>query len=136
MGGDAQPLRQLFDLTQLLGLGHSIRRDIAHRDVAALGHQLARQFAAHARAAPGDDRDLSGKILHGRSLTFPVPLKLPSVSSFVQTRTKGNAAEALATEASLSKRRDGVWFGDRGRRNCTATQKILNHSVRTVTRTR
>jgi hypothetical protein len=32
---------------------------------------LARQFAAHARAAPGDDSDLSGKILHERALTFP-----------------------------------------------------------------
>jgi hypothetical protein len=34
--------------------------------------QLARELAAHARAAPGDNSDLSGKILHGRSLTFPL----------------------------------------------------------------
>ena len=65
MGGDAQALRQPFDLAKPLGLRHRLGGDIAHRDVAALGDQLARELAAHARAAPGDDRDLSGKILHG-----------------------------------------------------------------------
>ena len=71
-GGDAQALRQPFHLAQPLGLGHGVGGDIAHRDIAALGNQLARQLAPHARAAPGDDSDLSGKILHGRSLSFPV----------------------------------------------------------------
>ena len=44
---------------------HRVRGDVAHRDIAALGDQLTREFAAHARAAPGDNGDLSGKILHG-----------------------------------------------------------------------
>jgi hypothetical protein len=65
VGGDAQALRQLFHLAQPLGFRHRARRYIAHRDIAALGDQLAREFAAHARAAPGDDSDLSGKIFHG-----------------------------------------------------------------------
>src|SRR5216683_2708164 len=65
MGGDAQALRQLFQLAKPLGFRHRSCRDIAHRDIAALGDELAREFAAHARAAPGDNGDLSGKILHG-----------------------------------------------------------------------
>jgi hypothetical protein len=65
VGGDAQPLRQLFRLAQPLGLGHRLHRDVAHRDIAALGHQLARELAAHARAASGDHGKFSGKILHG-----------------------------------------------------------------------
>lgn len=64
VGGDAQPLRQPFDLAQPLGLGHRFRRDVAHRDVAAFGNQLARQLPAHPRAAPGDNGNLSSKILH------------------------------------------------------------------------
>ena len=72
MGGDAQALRQPFDLAKPPGFRHRIGGDIAHRDIAALGDQLAREFAAHARAASGDDGDLSGKILHGGSLTFPL----------------------------------------------------------------
>src|SRR5216684_1676983 len=65
MGGDAQALRHLFQLAKLLGFRHRICRNIAHRDIAALGDELARELAAHARAAPGDNGDLSGKILHG-----------------------------------------------------------------------
>ena len=64
MRGDAQPLRQLFRLAHTPGIGHRFHRDIAHRDVAAFGHELAREFAAHARAASGDHGKLSGKILH------------------------------------------------------------------------
>jgi hypothetical protein len=65
MGGDAKPLRQLFDLAEPPGFRHRLGRDVAHRDIAAFGDELARKLAAHARAAPGDDGDLSGKILHG-----------------------------------------------------------------------
>ncbi len=64
MGGDAQALRQLFRLAQPLGLGHRLHRNVAHRDIAAFGDELAREFAAHARAASGDHGKLSGKILH------------------------------------------------------------------------
>ena len=39
--------------------------DVAHRDIAALGHELAHQLAPHARAAAGDDRDPAREILHG-----------------------------------------------------------------------
>ena len=74
MRGDAQALRQPFDLTKPFCFGHRVGRDVAHRDIAALGDELAREFATHARAAPGDDSDLSGKILHGGSLTFPLQL--------------------------------------------------------------
>jgi exodeoxyribonuclease-3 len=83
MGGDAQALRQFFHLAQPPGFRHSTCRDIAHRDVAALGDQLPRKLAAHARAASGDDSDLSGKILHGETLTFfGVGGLSASVSSF------------------------------------------------------
>jgi hypothetical protein len=65
MGRDALALRQLFELAQLLGLGHRGFRDVAHRDIAALGDELPRELASHSRAAAGDDGDLSCKILHG-----------------------------------------------------------------------
>ena len=68
MGGDAQPLRQLLDFAEPLGFRHRLGRDVAHRDVAAFGDELARELAAHARAASGDDGDFSGKILHGNPL--------------------------------------------------------------------
>jgi hypothetical protein len=42
----------------------SLRRDVAHRDVAAFGDHLARQFAADTHAVAGNDGNLSGKILH------------------------------------------------------------------------
>ncbi|MGY4428442.1 hypothetical protein ACVWWO_000919 [Bradyrhizobium sp. F1.13.1] len=65
MGRDAQALRQLLDLAQPPGLGHRGFRDVAHRDIAALGDELPRKLASHSRAAAGDDGDLSCKILHG-----------------------------------------------------------------------
>src|SRR5262249_36038819 len=68
MGGDAQPLRQPFELAQPLGLGHRGGRHAAHGDVAALGHELARELAAHAGAASGDDRNSAGEILHATLL--------------------------------------------------------------------
>ena len=71
VGGDAQPLRQLFGLAEPLGLRHGVRRYIAHRDIAALGHELAREFAPHPRTASGDDGNLSSKILHRTSFSFP-----------------------------------------------------------------
>ena len=37
-----------------------------------MGDQLARQLPPHARASPGDDGNLSGKILHGD----PAPFRL------------------------------------------------------------
>ena len=64
MRGDAKALRQLFRLAQPLGLGHRLQGNVAHRDIAAFGHELAREFAAHARAASGDHGKLSGKVLH------------------------------------------------------------------------
>ena len=62
--GDPKALRQALDLAQPLGLGHRRRRDVAHGDVAALGDQLAGEFAAHARAAAGDDGNPPCDILH------------------------------------------------------------------------
>ena len=70
MGGDAQPLRQSLLFAKPLGFRHRLGRDVAHGDIAALGDELARQLAAHARAASGDDGDLSGKILHGPPSTM------------------------------------------------------------------
>src|ERR1700761_268381 len=69
MRGDAQALRQLFKFAKPFGFRHRVSGDIAHCDIAALGDQLAREFAAHARAAPGDDSYFSGKFLHG-SISF------------------------------------------------------------------
>ena len=62
VGGNACALPLLS--TEPLRLGHGLRGDIAHGDIAALGNQLARQFAAHAGAATGNDRKPAGKILH------------------------------------------------------------------------
>jgi hypothetical protein len=70
MRGDAQALRQPFHLAKPLGFRHGAFGDVAHRHIAALGDQLAREFAAHARAAPGDDGDFSGKIFHERCRPF------------------------------------------------------------------
>src|SRR2546429_7606473 len=69
MGGDAQPLRQSLLFAKPLGFRHRLGRDVAHGDIAALGDELARQLAAHARAASGDDGDISGKIDHGTTST-------------------------------------------------------------------
>jgi len=70
--GDAQALRQLLDLAKPLGLGHRRGGYVAHRDIAACGDQLARQLAAHAGASTGNNSRLSCKILHGKTLAFPI----------------------------------------------------------------
>ncbi len=80
VSGDAQPLRQPFDLAKPFCLRHRLSRNIAHRDIAALGDQLARELAPHAGAAPGDDRDLSGKILHGIADLSKIVRRLPSIT--------------------------------------------------------
>src|SRR5450631_4350805 len=101
MGGDAQALWQPLDLTKTLGLRHRIRRNIAHRDVAALGDKLARQFAAHACAAPGNDRNLSGKILHGVRSPFCSPVSdRPPVSMFTWQRAATQAASYVLAAGS------------------------------------
>ena len=64
MGGDAEALRQGIDLAQALGFCHRRGRDVADRDVAAFGHQLAGELAAHARAAARDHGNPAGQILH------------------------------------------------------------------------
>ncbi len=64
MGGEAQALRQPRRFAQTPGFRDPRRREIAHRDVAALGGELAHQLASHAGAAAGDGRDPAGKILH------------------------------------------------------------------------
>ncbi|MGY4217385.1 hypothetical protein ACVMFB_003884 [Bradyrhizobium sp. USDA 4522] len=76
VGRDAQALRQLLDLAEPLGLGHRLGRDVAHRDIAALGNELPCQLAPHARAATGDDGNLSGEILHVRSVPSLIFLAL------------------------------------------------------------
>jgi hypothetical protein len=64
MRRDPQALRQGFGLAQPPRLGHVGCRNVAHRDIAAFGDKLPRQFAAHAGAAAGDDRDSASKIFH------------------------------------------------------------------------
>ena len=44
---------------------HVLARHVADRDVAALGGELLRELAAHARAAARDDGDLAREALHG-----------------------------------------------------------------------
>ncbi len=61
MGGDAHDLGDAVGGGQRDGLGHVRGRDVAHGHVAALGHQLAGELAAHAGAAAGDDRRLPWK---------------------------------------------------------------------------
>ena len=64
VGGYSRGMRQRLGLAQALGLGHRLRRNIAHGDAAALGHQLPRKLPPHAGAAAGDDGDPSCEILH------------------------------------------------------------------------
>ena len=68
MGGEAKALRQAGCVAEGDGLGHGAGGDIAERDVAALGDQLAHQFAPHAGAAAGDDGRFAREILHCASL--------------------------------------------------------------------
>jgi hypothetical protein len=53
---------------QFPGLGQGVDVDVAGGDRASLGGELADQFAPHARAATGDNRDLPGKRVHPPTL--------------------------------------------------------------------
>src|SRR5215469_10170040 len=64
MRRDTQALRQPRRLAQPPGFRHPLRRDIAHRDIAGLGGQLAYELSPHSRTAPCDDRDPAREILH------------------------------------------------------------------------
>ena len=46
------------------GFGHVLGRHVAHRDMASLGTELARQLSAHARATAGDDCDPALEVFH------------------------------------------------------------------------
>ena len=61
---DTQALRQALLLAEPLGLGHACCRDVAQGHAATFGHELAHQFATHARAAAGDHSQPSCQILH------------------------------------------------------------------------
>jgi hypothetical protein len=65
--GDAQALRQPRRFAEPRCFCHSLRKDIAHSDIAALGHQLANELSAHTRTATGDDCDPACEIPHTRS---------------------------------------------------------------------
>jgi hypothetical protein len=64
MRRDTQPLRQPRRLAEPPRFCHSRRRDIAHRDIASLGDELADELPPHARAAAGHHRDPAREILH------------------------------------------------------------------------
>ena len=64
MRGDALALIEPGCLAEPLGLGHRATRHVTQRDAAALGRELPRQLATHARAAAGDDGNPARKILH------------------------------------------------------------------------
>ena len=51
-------------LAERLRLGHVLGRDVADRDVTALGGELPRELAAHARAAARDHGELASEVLH------------------------------------------------------------------------
>jgi len=68
--GDAQALRQPRRLAELLRFCHRVRKDVAHRDAAAFGDQVANELSAHPRAAARDDCDPACKILHASSLLW------------------------------------------------------------------
>src|SRR6202167_6004522 len=57
---------------QLRGLSERIGVEVAGGDRASLGRELADQFPPHARAAPGDDRDLPAKRVHPPTLILAV----------------------------------------------------------------
>ena len=46
---------------------HRLGKDIARRDIAAFGDQLANEFSSHPAAATGDDRNPACEILHCRT---------------------------------------------------------------------
>jgi hypothetical protein len=62
---DAHALRQSGCSAQSQRLGEPARGDVAHGDVTALGDEKAHELAPHARAGPGNDGNLAGKLLHG-----------------------------------------------------------------------
>ena len=92
-----RPCGSSFDLAQPPGLRHRLGRDVAHRDIAAFGDELTRQLAPHARAASGDDGNLSGKILHGDRLTFLAMLSFRRFDAFSTQRAKPFECGALAS---------------------------------------
>jgi hypothetical protein len=100
MRGDAQALRQLFHFAKPLGFRHRFSGDIAHRDIATLGDQLARELAAHACAASGDDGGFSGKFLHGIS-----PTLLPTMSGSRPRARDLAAAHTTADSVTLAAQR-------------------------------
>ena len=75
---DAQTLWQAGRLAQTLGFRHAAGGHIAHRDGAALGHQLTHEFAAHPRAAAGHHGDPAGEVFHWFSSLAVAP---PSIRS-------------------------------------------------------
>ena len=62
-------------LAQRLVSAIAVGRDVADRDVAALGRQLAGELAAHAGAAAGDDGELPCELVHPRSPSSPPPMR-------------------------------------------------------------
>jgi hypothetical protein len=52
---NTQSLGQPVGLAEPLRFRHCRRKDVAHRDIAALGDQLANELSSHSRAATGDD---------------------------------------------------------------------------------
>ncbi len=62
--GNPQALRQPRGFAKLPGFLHRRPKDIAHRDIAGFGDQLADQLPAHPRTAAGDHRDLPCEISH------------------------------------------------------------------------
>src|SRR5262249_12582683 len=87
VSGDTQALRKLFDFTEPLGFGHRLRRDVAHRDITAFGDKLARQFAAHTRAASGDDGNLSCEVFHWDVVLFSFNMPRSSCPASSRTST-------------------------------------------------
>src|SRR5712671_5680435 len=62
---NTQSLRQPVGLAEPLRFRHCRRKDVAHRDIAALGDQLANELSPHSAAATSDDGYPACEILHG-----------------------------------------------------------------------
>jgi hypothetical protein len=114
MRRDAQALRQLLDLAESLGLSHRGFRDVAHRDIAALGNELPGEFPPHARAATGDDGDLSSKFLHGTSAPPLIGMFLSSVRAPIGPRAKCSSASSTRKSGSARRRRSTFLISTRG----------------------
>src|SRR5207237_44122 len=90
-----------------------------HRDIAAFSDELARQLAAHARAAPGDHGDLAGEILH-RMLFLP----------FCGTAHAAPALLVLLSERATSLGRlAGKTRADDADRHCSAPQENFTQGL-------